>query len=75
MQQDSIYHYSTISINSNLSTNTLNESKFYIIKQGDTIWDIAEKYNGISVADIKNFNKNVDISNVKKGDKIVISIH
>ena len=75
MQQDSIYHYSTISINSNLSTNTLNEPKFYIIKQGDTIWDIAEKYNGISVADIKNFNKNVDISNVKKGDKIVISIH
>lgn len=75
MQQDSIYHYSTISINSNLSTNTLNESKFYIIKQGDTIWDIAEKHNGISVADIKNFNKNVDISNVKKGDKIVISIH
>jgi membrane-bound lytic murein transglycosylase D len=74
-QQDSIYHYSAISINRNLSTSTVNGSKFYIIKQGDTIWDIAEKYNGISVADIKSFNKNVDISNIKKGDKIIISLH
>jgi membrane-bound lytic murein transglycosylase D len=75
MQQDSIYHYSTISINSNRYNTISNTSNFYIIKEGDTIWDVAEKHNGLSVTDIKNFNKNVDISNIKKGDKIIISAH
>jgi membrane-bound lytic murein transglycosylase D len=75
MQQDSIYHYSSKTININSFEEKSSTSKFYIIKEGDTIWDIAEKYKGISVADIKNYNKNVDISNVKKGDKIIISIH
>ena len=75
MQQDSIYHYSSIAINNKSYEKKLPISKFYIIKEGDTIWDIAEKYNGLSVADIKTYNKNIDISNVKKGDKIIISAH
>ena len=45
------------------------------VKDGDTVWDIAAKYNGISVADIKSLNRNLDISKVKKGDRIVISAH
>ena len=73
--QDSITNESKITFKQGaLNISALNAS-FYIVKDGDTVWDIAAKYNGISVADIKSLNRHLDISKVKKGDRIVISAH
>ena len=73
--QDSITNESKITFQQGpLNISVLNSS-FYIVQDGDTVWDIAAKYNGISVADIKSLNRNLDISKVKKGDRIVISAH
>ena len=75
MLQDSIYHYSKKSIHSPSSSNSSSQTSYYTIKEGDTIWEIAEKHPGVSVADIKKLNSTINISNVKKGDRILIYIH
>ena len=73
--QDSIANESKISFQQGNRNISEVNSSFYIVKDGDTVWDIAAKYNGISVADIKSLNRSLDISKVKKGDRIVISSH
>ena len=75
MLKDSIVKYSSLEfgtqkVHSNKSDKT--NPSYYIIKKGDTIWDIAQKYEGISVADIKNLNKGIDVYNLKTGAKIII---
>lgn len=47
-----------------------NDSDYYIVKSGDTLWDIAKKYN-ISVKDIMNKN-NLSSDVLKIGQKIFI---
>ena len=73
--QDSITNESKITFQQGTLNISVLNSSFYIVKDGDTVWDIAAKYNGISVADIKSLNRHLDISKVKKGDRIVISAH
>lgn len=75
MLQDSIYHYSKKSIHSPSNSNSSSQTSYYTIKEGDTIWEIAEKHPGVSVADIKKLNSTINISNVKKGDRILIYMH
>ena len=58
---------------SSLNENRKNISIFYTIKKGDTIWDIAQKYNGISVSDIKGLNSSIDVNNLKAGTVIKLS--
>lgn len=43
----------------------------YIIQKGDTLWDIAQKYDGLSVWKIKSLN-NLDSDNLKPGTKIIL---
>lgn len=43
----------------------------YTVKRGDTLWDIAQKYRGVSVNDIKAANGNMS-SRLNKGQKIKI---
>tara|TARA_B100000767_G_C19757969_1_gene533871 strand:+ start:260 stop:1600 length:1341 start_codon:yes stop_codon:yes gene_type:complete len=43
----------------------------YIVQKGDTLWDIAQKYKGLSVWEIKTFN-NMDNDNLKPGTTIFI---
>ena len=43
----------------------------YIVKQGDTLWDIAQKHNGLSVWKIKSLN-NLKSDNIRPGTKIIL---
>ena len=45
--------------------------KEYIIQKGDTLWDIAQKYDGLSVWKIKALN-NMESDNLKPGTTILL---
>jgi len=44
---------------------------YYIVNEGDTLWLIAQKYEHLSVDDIKRFN-NLTSGNIKPGQKLKI---
>lgn len=48
-------------------------STIYTVRSGDTLWDIAQKYRGVSVNDIKVANGNMS-SRLSRGQKIKIPI-
>ena len=45
---------------------------YYIIQPGDNLWGIAEKYEGVTVADIKKLNNISNAQRLKPGQKIKI---
>jgi membrane-bound lytic murein transglycosylase D len=45
---------------------------FYTVKKGDTLWDIAQQYKGVSVDDIKKWN-NLGNSKLQVGQKLKIN--
>ncbi len=45
---------------------------YYTVREGDTLWDIAKKYPGISDDDIKQLNNISDVSKIKPGQKLKI---
>lgn len=45
---------------------------YYTVREGDTLWDIAKKYPGISDDDIKRLNNIHDVSKIKPGQKLKI---
>ena len=47
------------------------ENPVYIIRQGDTLWDIANKYEGISVDELIKHN-NLNPNQLKPGEKILL---
>ena len=47
------------------------ENHVYIVKQGDTLWDIANKYEGISVSELMRHN-NLNSNQLKPGEKILL---
>ena len=47
------------------------ENIIYIVKEGDTLWDIAKKYNGLSVYEIKQQN-NLNSDHLKPGEKLLL---
>jgi membrane-bound lytic murein transglycosylase D len=44
----------------------------HTVQSGDTLWDIAKKYPGISVNDLKNANSSLNFNRLKPGQKIKI---
>ena len=46
---------------------------YYTIKPGDTLWDIAKLYDGVSVTDLKQWNQGLNHNKLKPGDKIIVS--
>lgn len=56
------------------SSRSFNRYVYYTVKEGDTLWDIAQRYQGISVDDIKNIN-NLDGNNLQPGQKLKIGVN
>jgi membrane-bound lytic murein transglycosylase D len=46
---------------------------FYTVKKGDTLWDIAQQYKGVSVDDIKKWNNMGSSSKLQVGQKLKIN--
>jgi membrane-bound lytic murein transglycosylase D len=51
--------------------NIENKYVYYTVKKGDTLWDIAQQYKGVSVDDIKKWN-NLGNSKLQVGQKLKI---
>ena len=47
------------------------EKNMYVIKKGDTLWGIAQKYEGLSVWKIRSLN-NLEGDHLKPGTKIIL---
>jgi membrane-bound lytic murein transglycosylase D len=50
---------------------TTKGSSVYVVQPGDTLWDIAKKYNGISIESIKSKN-GLTHNRIKPGQKLII---
>lgn len=48
--------------------------KYHIIKAGDTLWDIANMYDGLTLSELKRMNSNIDHKRLKPGDKLIVSV-
>lgn len=58
-------------------TSTANGNGTYItytVKNGDTLWDIARKYDGVTVEQIKKLNKLTNKSKLRIGQKLKIAV-
>ena len=58
------------------SSNTVTEGKYvvHIVRKGDTLWDIARMYDGVTVDQIKKLNKLGNSSKLQVGQKLKISV-
>jgi len=56
------------------STSTLAETgyEYYTVRYGDTVWDIAKKFEGITAGDILKLNNISDASKIQVGQKLKI---
>lgn len=59
------------SIAAKTSEENISKSATYTVKPGDTLWNISQKYDGVTISDIKKWN-NISGNTVKVGQKIKI---
>lgn len=75
-QSLTIYHRGAATNNTKKITSKPAEepskSNVYIVKKGDTLWSIAQKFNGISMENIQNWN-DISGSGIKPGMKLKLS--
>ena len=45
---------------------------YHTVKSGDNLWDIANKYDGVSIEQIQKLNKAIDTKRLKLGTKLRI---
>jgi len=58
--------------NSSSSVAKLTSSNTYIVKNGDSLWSISQKFPGVSIQNIKDWN-NISGTTLKPGMKLIIS--
>ncbi|MCP9762594.1 lytic transglycosylase domain-containing protein [Lacihabitans soyangensis] len=59
------------SIAAKSSSETIKKSATYTVRPGDTLWNISQRYDGVTISDIKKWN-NISGNTVKVGQKIKI---
>ena len=59
------------SIAAKSSSETIKKSATYTVRPGDTLWNISQRYDGVTISDIKKWN-NIQGNTVKVGQKIKI---
>ena len=59
-------------INSKTSDNGTGDYIYHTVRRGDTLWDIAKLYPGVSSSDIERLNPGVNSKNLKLGQKLKI---
>lgn len=47
---------------------------YYTVKRGDTLWDIAKQYDGVTVNEIKQLNKLSNSNKIKPGQKLKVAV-
>lgn len=54
----------------------INENEFitYIVRKGDTLWEIAQKFPGVTAQEIMKINNIDDVKSIKPGQKLLIKI-
>ncbi len=48
-------------------------AKFHVVEKGDTLWSISQKYEGLTVTDLKKMN-NLNNASLKPGQKLIVSV-
>jgi len=48
--------------------------QYHIVQKGDTLWDIANKYDGVTVEQLRSLNKGVNVKRLNPGQKIKIGV-
>jgi membrane-bound lytic murein transglycosylase D len=58
------------------ANSTVKQGKYmyHIVKKGDTLWDIAQEYDGVTVEQIKRLNHIKNTHRLQPGQKIKISV-
>ena len=59
------------SIAAKTSEENITKSATYTVRPGDTLWNISQRYDGVTISDIKKWN-NISGNTVKVGQKIKI---
>ncbi|MBE0652056.1 MAG: LysM peptidoglycan-binding domain-containing protein [Bacteroidales bacterium] len=58
------------------NTSTVKKGKYiyHVIKPGDTLWDIAQEYDGVTVSQIKRLNNIRNTRRLVPGQKLIIAV-
>jgi len=57
---------------SKMKTTEINSFETYIVKEGDTLFNISRKYQRVSISQIRSWNNILDIKYLKPGTKLKI---
>lgn len=77
LKNNNIYPKQTLTVYrpESKKTNSVAQGKYlyHVVRKGDTLWDIAKEYDGVTVEQIKALNKMNNINKLKPGQKIIVA--
>lgn len=65
--------YTSVNLNNNTTIGG-DQKVFHVVQKGDTVWDIAQLYDGVSVADILKENNITNSKKINPGTKLKIPV-